>query len=564
MGRQEKPVDPAAGPVAVFALALRQLRKEAGSPTYGTMARHATAYSAATFSRAAAGEQLPTLPVLHAYVAACGGDPVEWEHRWARVSDELASRAAESSDEPAPYLGLARFEPGDSDLYFGRDRLVHDLLALTDRHRVVAVFGSSGSGKSSLLRAGLVPRLRERSVPTAAVRLLTPGGRPLSRHREALRPADAPGDTWLIVDQFEELFTLCQDTGERNGFLAGLLAAREPGSRLHVVLGIRADFYPHCLTHTEFAQTIRRASLPVSPLTRDELRKAIIGPATARSLVVERALTATLIDEVHGRSAGLPFLSHALLETWRRRRGRTLTLEGYERAGAMRGVIAQSAEAAYARMDPAQAETTRQVMLRLITPGAEAPDTRRPTSRREIESTGDVRETRTVLDILARARLITLDGDTVDLAHEALITAWPRLHAWIEEDREKLRLHRWLTDAAEAWESVGRDPGVRISPVRLTQLDAHFTTPADRGRLTTLEADFIAAGRATHRRGNRVRWTARAVVPLLAMMTVIAARLAWGQNRATRQHPLAAPAPYTTAAAVCPPPTRSRRRTRGS
>lgn len=407
------------------------------------------------------------------------------------------------------------------------------------------MFLSSGSGKSSLLRAGLVPRLRERAVPTAAVRLLTPGARPLSRHRLALRPADAPGDTWLIVDQFEELFTLCRDTAERNGFLAGLLAAREPGSRLHVVLGIRADFHPHCLTHTELARTIRRASLPVGPLTRDELRKAIIGPATARSLVVERALTAALIDEIHGRSAGLPLLSHALLETWRRRRGRTLTLEGYERAGAMRGVIAQSAEAAYARMDPAQAETTRQVMLRLITPGNNAPDTRRPTSRREIESAGDARGTGTVLDILARARLITLDGDTVDLAHEALITAWPRLHAWIEEDREKLRLHRWLTDAAEAWESVGRDPGVRISPVRLTQLDAHFTTPADLDRLTTLEADFVAAGRATHRRGNRVRWTTRAVVPLLATMTVIAARLAWNQNRAIRQHARATSTPHT-------------------
>lgn len=554
-------MDPAAGPVAVFALALRQLRKEAGSPTYGVMARRAGAYSVATLSRAAAGEQLPTLPVLHAYVAACGGDPSEWERRWTRVSDELAAQVAESGGEPAPYRGLSRYEPGDRDIYFGRDRLVQDLVSLAGRHRVVAVFGPSGIGKSSLLRAGLVPRLREPDAAPAAIRLFTPGERPLSRHREVLRPVDGPSDTWLIVDQFEELFTLCQDTEERKAFLAGLLAARNPHSRLRVVLGIRADFYPHCLAHAELADAIRMASLPVGPLTRDELREVITGPATARSLVVERALTASLIDEVHGRGAGLPFLSHVLLETWRRRRGRTLTLEGYERAGAMRGAIAQSAEAAYEGMDSAQAETARRVMLRLVTPGDGAPDTRRPTGRSELESAGIGHETRTVLDLLARARLITLDGDTVDLAHEALITAWPRLHSWIEEDREKLRLHRWLTDAAEAWESVGRDPGVRISPVRLTQLGEFFMTPADRRQLTPLEADFIAAGKATHRRGLRVQWTARAAVPLLATMTFIVARLAWAQNRDAQRHQLPVLAAVRDASAgIAPPGPRSLRR----
>lgn len=553
MGRQEKPLDPAAGPVAAFAVGLRKLRRDAGSPTYDTMARRTGAYSVATLSRAAGGRQLPTLPVLLAYVAACDGNPADWERRWTQVSEELTVRATDADDEPAPYRGLSRFEPEDRDVFFGRDRLVHDLLALTTTHRVVTVFGPSGIGKSSLLRAGLVPRLQESEAAPAAIRLLTPGERPLSRHRAVLVPADAPGDTWLIVDQFEELFTLCRDPGERDAFLTELLAADRRESRLRVVLGIRADFYPHCLNHTGIAEAVRMASLPVGPLTREELREVITGPARARSLVAERTLTAVLIDEGHGRSPGLPVLSHVLLETWRRRSGRTLTLEGYERAGGISGAIAQSAEAAYGRMDPAQAATARQVVLRLITPGDGTPDTGRPAGRAELESIGAGRDVGAVLDTLAQARLISLDADTVDLAHEALITAWPRLRAWMDEDREKLRLHRWLTDAADGWEAVHRDPGVRISPVRLTRLGILFGTAGGRAELTGLEADFLDAGLANHRRAICTRRISQAAVPLLGLLVLVAgslAGLAWQQSRSGHDRRASGAAGRTTAAVV--------------
>ncbi|MCP3757974.1 WD40 repeat domain-containing protein [Streptomyces sp. TBY4] len=552
MGRQEKPLDAAAGPVEGFAFALRKLRQEAGGPTYQAMARRGP-YSVATLSRAAGGEQLPTLPVALAYVAACGGDPAEWEARWRLVSGELSTaRAAERAEEPSPYRGLARFEPDDHALFFGRDRLVDDLALLTARHRVVTVFGASGSGKSSLLRAGLIPRLRDAGTPglprPGAIRILTPGEDPLGTHGSALVPADTAGDTWLVVDQFEELFTLCHDEVERAQFIDALLEAGNPGGRLRVVLGVRADFYARCLDHAGLAAAVRDASLPVGRMTPAELRQAITKPAAACGLLVERALTEALVEEVATLTGGLPMLSHALLETWRGRRGRTLTLEAYERAGGMRGAVAQSAEAAYEAMDPRQAGTARQVMLRLIAPGDGAPDTRRPTTRAELEAVGDGRRTSAVLEILARARLITLDEDTVDLAHETLITAWPRLNGWIEADREKLRLHRWLTEAAGAWESVGRDPGVRVAPVRLTQL--HELTAADgRSELTPLEADFLAAGTATHRRTVRRRRAARATISLLTVLAFLAGTVAWQQNRSGRDRRLLTAALHAAAVA---------------
>ncbi|MFE5795168.1 helix-turn-helix domain-containing protein [Streptomyces sp. NPDC056503] len=520
--------------MAEFAYALRRLRQDAGGPPYSAMARRSGAYSVTTYSRAAGGEQLPTLPVVLAYVAACGGDREEWEARWRRASEEAVAGRRPGADEPSPYRGLARFETGDSALFFGRDRAVADLLGLAGEHRLVCVFGASGSGKSSLLRAGLIPRLRDperAGERPAAVRILTPGERPFTTHGPALVAADSAGDTWLVVDQFEEVFTLCHDAVERTRFIEALLAAGRPTRRLRVVLGIRADFYPHCLEHAGLADAIRAASLPMVRMTQAELREAICGPAAARRLVVERALTDALVEEVSGQTGGLPMLSHALLETWRRRSGRTLTLEAYQRVGGMRGAIAQSAEAAYSRLDPGQAETARQIMLRLITPGKGAVDTRRPAARTEVTAIGNGDgEARAVLETLARARLIIVDGDRVELAHETLITAWPRLQGWIEQDRETLRVHRWLTEAADAWEAVGRDPGVRISPVRLAQL-GDFETEAGRSRLTGLEADFIAAGLATHHRTIRNRQIIGVVIPLLSSLAVVSGVVAWQQRR---------------------------------
>ncbi|MEV0503280.1 DNA-binding protein [Streptomyces spectabilis] len=536
MGRKEKPVDPSAGPVQRFAFALRALRQEAGGVPYRDMSAKA-GFSAAMLSRAAAGQKLPSLPLALAYVRACGGDEQEWEQRWHTAAGEQAVQVPDpsSDDSAAPYRGLARFEAGDAHLFFGREALTDHLMAQTAEHRLMVVVGPSGSGKSSLLRAGLIPRLRgvEGRARPAAVRILTPGATPARTHAKACVPSADEGDTWLVVDQFEEVFTVCQDAQERAAFLDLLLTATEPHSRLHVVLGVRADFYAHCLAHPELATAIRESSLPVGPMNGGELRAAIVKPAQAEGLIVERALTARLIAEVESEPGSLPLLSHALLETWRRRRGRTLTVEAYEQSGGIRGAIAQTAEDLYTRMTAAQAAHARRVLLRLITPGDGTQDTRRPVDREELDLTDPDGAARVLTD-LAAARLITVDDDTVDLAHEALITAWPRLRGWIEEERARLRTQRRLTEAARAWDESARDPGALYRGTRLAAAEELLADPA---QLTSLERSFVTASRSAHTREHRRRRRLRTALAAVLVLALVAGATAWQQNRVnSRQH----------------------------
>jgi transcriptional regulator with XRE-family HTH domain len=472
VGRREKPVDPDAGPIQRLAHDLRVLREKAGKPPYREIAQRA-GYSITAVSQAAAGEQLPSLAVVRAYAEALDGDPDEWERRWRETDAEVRVPAP---DERPPYRGLARFEPDDSDLFFGREALVTDLMELVREHRFAAVFGASGSGKSSLLRAGLIPRLRQAAGTErpAVIRVLTPGERPARTHDQALVARDGDAETWVIVDQFEELFTLCHDRAERDRFLALLLAASRPESRLRVVVAVRGDFYGHCADHRELAEAVCRANLLVGPLGRDELREVITGPAACAGLTVERALTARIVDEVVDQPGALPMLSHALLETWRRRRGRMLTVAAYEEAGGVRGAIAATAEEVYGGLSAAQGRVARRILLRLIAPGDGTADTRRPASRTELGSGA-----RDVLERLAGARLVTLDGDTVELAHEALITGWPRLAGWIEEGRDRLRAQRRLGEAARGWEELERDPGALYRGTRLSRAEELFARQRD-------------------------------------------------------------------------------------
>ena len=542
MGRPESPLDPAAGPVQRFAYELRRLRREAGGITYRAMAERVD-FSAATLSESAAGERLPSLAVVLAYARACGADPGEWERRWRAASEEEAGRPAEDEEGvTAPYRGLARFEPGDSGRFFGRDQLVADLAELALDNRFVAVVGTSGSGKSSLLRAGLVPALRGDAWPgtrPSAVRILTPGEHPARTHARALTPAETTGDgdTWVIVDQFEEVFTLCQDPAERTRFIDRLLTASRPGGGLRVVIAVRADLYGRLGEHRGLADALRGASLLVAPMSTDELREVVVKPAAAQGLTVERALTDRIVADVSDRPGGLPLMSHALLETWRRRRGRTLTLKGYEAAGGVRGAITQTAEDLYGSLSPEEAALARRVMLRLIVPGEDSDDTSRPAHRAELDAGGTV-DTAVVLDRLARARLITLDDDTVDLAHEALITAWPRLREWIDRDREVLRRHRLLTEAALAWEQLDRDAGALYRGARLTAAEKVFTASDRAAQLALPEREFLAVSlrardaeqHVTARTARRLRSLVAGLAVLL-VLAVIAAGLAFTQRR---------------------------------
>ncbi|MFD7667131.1 hypothetical protein [Streptomyces sp. NPDC059788] len=533
MGRRESALDPTAGPVARFAAELRRLRRDAGGITYRVMAQRVPC-SAATLSRAASGEQLPSLATALAYARACDGDADEWEERWHRAAREAAAvpPAREEDGAEAPYRGLARFEAADGDRFFGREALVDRLVECALSHRFTAVVGPSGSGKSSLLRAGLIPRLQQAAAPDArpgALRILTPGPRPLHTHRAICVPADeegGTGETWLIVDQFEELFTLCHDPRERTGFIKLLLAARKADSRLRVVLGLRADFYGRILELPDLTAAVRDATVPVAPMGPAELRRAIVKPAAVAGLFVERTLTARLVQEVGHEPGGLPLLSHVLLETWRRRRGRTLTFDAYEAAGGIHGAIAQSAEHLYTRLTPHQARAARRILLRLITPGEGRPDTRRPAPRDELDA-ADLTHAG-VLELLARARLVTTEEDTVHLVHEALITSWPRLQHWVDEDRERLLAHRRLTEAADAWAALDRDPGALYRGTRLATAREAFATSATRRDLTPLERDFLTAATTAHqqelraaaRTARRLRQAAASLAALLALALV--------------------------------------------
>ncbi|UUU32759.1 hypothetical protein JIX56_24290 [Streptomyces sp. CA-210063] len=537
MARPERPLDPGAGPAQRLAHELRQLRRAAGSPSYRTMADTA-GFSAATLSKAAAGTRLPSLAVLQGYVRACGGDPGEWEPRWKEAEAEVAGEARQDAEDATPpYRGLARFEPDDRDLFFGRDQLAEELRELVCGHRFAVVFGASGSGKSSLLRAGLIPRMREKIADQggpAVLRILTPGPRPATTYGHLLAPAEGEPDSWVVVDQFEEVFTLCRDREERDRFIDLLLAARDPGSRVRVVIAVRADFYARCAEHRGLADSLRRASLLVGPMTADELREAVVKPAQAAGLLVERELTARLVEEVLDEPGGLPMLSHALLETWRRRRGRVLSLAGYQATGGVRGAIAATAEEVFEQLSPERARTARHLLLRMVEPGQGTPDTRRPLTRADMEEWADP-DVPVVVDRLTRARLLTADEDGVQLAHEALITCWPRLHGWIEEDRERLRHHRRLAEATRAWLEHDRDPGTLYRGTRLARAEELFAD--DDGMLTATERDFLTAGldareaelRAAARSARRSR---ALLVTLSAVLAValVAGLAAWGEH----------------------------------
>ncbi|MEV3978454.1 AAA family ATPase [Nonomuraea sp. NPDC049758] len=518
MGRRERPIDPADGPVAAFAVELRKLRQEAGGPSYRAMAARVPC-SATTLAQAAAGDRLPTLPVTLAYVQACGGDAERWRARWEEAL--TAARGATGSGGDAarsPYRGLARFETADQAYFFGRAALVERVAELVEAHRLVVVVGPSGCGKSSLLRAGLVPKLRPREVW-----VVTPGAHP----RSAL--PEAAADEVIVVDQFEETFTLCQDPDERQAFIDALVARSRDDQGGRVVLAVRADFFDHCARHPVLMEAVRDSTVPVGPMSRPELREAIIRPAAAAGLIVQRELTATVIEEVAGEPGGLPLMSHALLETWRRHHGKALTLTDYEATGGIHGAVAHTAENLYADLTAVERLRLRELLLRLVTPAeAGAQDTRRPVRRAEL-LTGDPDDPGPVLlERLAVARLITLDDDTADLAHEALLTAWPRLRDWVDEDRERLRVHRRLTEAATVWNGHARDTGSLYRGLQLATAREHLTDHLD--TLTPDERAFLQASTAAHhgaRRRSRLRILVLSVVATLAL---VAASLAWQQN----------------------------------
>ncbi|WP_157252776.1 AAA family ATPase [Nonomuraea typhae] len=515
-------MDPVDGPVAAFAVALRKLREDAGGPSYRVMAARVPC-SAATLAQAAAGAKLPTLPVTLAYVDACGGDRELWRGRWEQTLAASRHPAATGGEAAqAPYRGLARFEAADQAFFFGRTKLTEHLAVVVEVHRFVLVVGPSGCGKSSVLRAGLAPRLQGRRV-----RVLTPGAHP---HLEGVQAGEV-----VVVDQFEEVFTLCEDTAERRSFIDALVALGRDGSGTRMVLAVRADFLDRCAQHGELAEAVRDSTVLVGAMTAAELREAVTKPAAAVGLIVQRELTARIIEEVSGQPGGLPLMSHALLETWRRHTGKALTTAAYEAAGGIDGAVAHTAEQVYAELTPAQQERLRHLLLRMLTPGeAGNQDTRRPVAHAELLTGEGADSGPDLLERLAAARLITLNDDTAELAHEALLTAWPRLRSWVEEDRERLRVHRRLTEAASSWQEHARDTGGLYRGLRLATAREHLAEQIE--ALTPEEQAFLEASTAAHRNTRRRSRLRTAFISVVVTLALVAASLAWQQSAASSRH----------------------------
>ena len=397
---------------------------------------------------------------------------------------ELVGPEISESEIYNPYKGLRPFQEGDTKDFYGREVLTRQLLERMqeegDTRRFLVVVGPSGSGKSSVVKAGLVPALRAGEIPGSADWFITgmkPGGHPLEELELAIlrvavtQPPSLlgqikedtrgllravrrvmPGGSQLLlfIDQFEEIFTLVQDPDEANFFMSSIYeAVIDPQSPLRVVVTLRADYYDRPLKHPEFSYLIEARTQVVKPLSTSELEQAICEPANRFGVEFEGGLTSTIVGEVHEEPGALPILQYALTELFDQRDGRLVTREAYDQIGGVRGALARRAEAIYLALDEQGKEASRQLFLRLVTLGEGQEDTRRRVLRSEVnallgESSSEVTES------YGEARLLTFDHDpqtrepTVEVAHEALLQEWVRLREWLDESRADIRLQRVL------------------------------------------------------------------------------------------------------------------------
>jgi WD40 repeat protein len=438
---------------------------------------------------------------------------------------------------PCPYRGLAAYGPQDARYFFGRAAIVGELTRrVTADGGMIAVVGPSGCGKTSLLRAGLVPAL-EATPPGWTVARMTPGPDPAATLCESLAALAAHRPAALLVDQFEELFTAgAPDAGQER--FASELAAAAAGA-VTVVIAIRADFYQACTRFPALVRALESHQVVVGPMTPGELRTVIEAPARAAGADLEEGLADTLLRDARTYHRGvpgavLPLLSHALLETWHRSPGQ-LTLAGYQATGGVDGAVARTAEDAYASVDPADQPALRALLLRLVSLGDGTEDTRRRLPLADLTDPGS----RRVLAVLVTARLVTTDTDGAEIAHEAVLHAWPRLRAWLEEDRAALLARQHLEDAARAWEQAGRQDADLYRGTRLEAADqAAREQSRVAGTLTAVAQAFLDASLrrrdADRREARRRTVRLRAAVSAIAALILVAA-IAGGYSASQHQ-----------------------------
>ncbi|HEY2063405.1 MAG TPA: helix-turn-helix domain-containing protein [Amycolatopsis sp.] len=503
---------------SAFGAELRRIRAERGISLTGLASL--TFYSKGYLSKIETGAK-PALPDLA-----------------ARLDEALGARgllielAAAEQRPVCPYLGLTTFSSGDADWFFGREEATGDVLARVadalGNRRPVVVVGPSGVGKSSLVRAGLLPALARDHLPGSAawpVVVLTPTESPVAELRRHEAGLDGEAERVVIfVDQFEELFTLCESEPERREFI-GLLTRKAAEEGALVVLTLRADFYGQCLAHPELLEALELNQVTVGPMSEPQLRSAIEKPAEAAGLTLEPGLIELLLADVGSSTAGaLPLLSHALRATWEELEGTVLTVAGYRRTGRIEHAVASTAEKAYGVLEPGERDAAHALLLRLVNVGDHEQDTRRPAQRQSLLHLRPA-ETGAALEELASERLLTVDADTVTITHDALLHAWPRLRGWIDADRAGLRVHQQLAEATEAWAAEERDPSLLYRGPRLAF--ASDWARRHENRLNTVERAFLEASEALQetvtRKERRHTRRLRLLVAGLAVLMVLAA-----------------------------------------
>ena len=477
-----------------------------------------------------------------------------------------------------PYKGLRPFGEADASDFYGRENLVEEMLGRLGENRFLMVVGPSGSGKSSVVRAGLLPALKSGALPGAdrwCYATMLPGAHPFAALEAALvhgcRPeleslhehfrgdnldllraalrvtTDDRSEVVLVIDQFEELFLLTGDQQVRRRFIRNLIEALEdPHSRFRVVATLRADFYDRPLEYPDLATWMESGQVTVGPLGPGALERAAVGPAARVGAAFEVDLAAELVADVVNQPGALPLFQFTLTELFDHRAGNTLTLAGYQAFGGLQGALRNRAEEVFRSLDAAQQAAARQVFLRLVTLGEGFEDTRRRVARSELEALAPGQgKVGAVLDAFGTHRLLTFDRDpdgggaTVELAHEALLGEWPRLAGWIDESRDQLRMHRTLATEYGEWQKAGSHSDYLLTGARLASFEQWSEetdlalTPGEQAYLEASlrrRADEQASEAARHRREIELERRSvsrlRILVAVLAFATFGAAALA--------------------------------------
>lgn len=518
--------------------------------------------------------------------------------RYSRVDDltrdlrraigvDVVSAAAEPAAEPAtvrnPYKGLRAFQETDSGDFFGRDDVTGHVVEALRQHRLVAVVGPSGCGKSSLVRAGVIPSLRAGGLPGSATWLITdmfPGAYPFEElggalTRVAVRrtdglseelTADARGllrvskhvlprddsELLLVIDQFEELFSIVTDGDLQRLFLDNLaVVASDPRGRVRVLITLRADYFDRPLGFHRFGALMEAGLVPVAVPSEAGIALAVSRPAQRVGAELEPGLIPEVIRDVENQPGGLPLLQYALTELFERRQGRLLTLRGYVETGGVMGALGRRAEDLFAALSDVERGAAEQLFLRLVTVDERSEFARRRVLRSELAALDpDSAALDRVLQQFGAHRLLTFDRDpvtrsaTVELAHEALLREWARLRGWIEVRREDLLLHRRLTESMREWEDSGRDTAFLLPRGRLDYL-ASWASRASL-TLTTQEWEFLAASRRHEEdarwRRRRRRWALVAVLTSLSVIALAGAATAFWQAQVAQVRALTAAA----------------------